>query len=53
MKKIIFFLLVQKVQYANQFVKMKGAWYVMGTVWSEEGDYLADGRKLTFENFDC
>ena len=43
--------LCQNVQYANQFVKMNGAWYIMGTVWSEEGDYLADGRKLSFENF--
>ena len=37
----------QNVQYANQLIRMNEKWYILGTVWSDKGDYLADGRELT------
>lgn len=38
----------QNVQYANQLIKWNGRWYILGTVWSEDGDYIADGREVRF-----
>lgn len=32
----------RSVQYANRLIQHDGTWYLMGTVWSEAGDYIAD-----------
>lgn len=37
-------------QYANQLVQMNSRWYLLGTVWSEQGDYIADGRTVRFSD---
>ena len=34
------------LQYANQIVKMNSEYYIMGTVWSDNGDYIADPLKV-------
>lgn len=32
----------RSVQYANRLIQFKSRWFLMGTVWSEQGDYIAD-----------
>ena len=32
----------RSVQYANRLIQHDGTWYLIGTVWSEAGDYIAD-----------
>lgn len=36
------------LQYANQMVFMNDEWYIIGTVWSDAGDYIADPQKVDF-----
>lgn len=39
----------QNVQYANRLVFWKGQWYITGTVWSDQGDYIADFREIRLD----
>lgn len=40
----------QVTQYANQLVDWNGKWYLLGTVWSERGDYIADPIEVECRN---
>lgn len=38
----------QNTQYANQAVFFNDRWHILGTVWSEDGDYIADPVEAIF-----
>ena len=40
-------------QYANRLVQFHGKTWILGTVWSENGDYIADPREVTFDPSKC
>lgn len=40
----------RNVQYANQLVEKDGRWYLLGTVWSEQGDYIPDPLVYEMKN---
>ena len=40
----------RNVQYANQLVEKGGRWYLLGTVWSEQGDYIPDPLVYEMKN---
>ena len=39
----------QRLQYANRLVQKDNRWYLMGTVWSDAGDYLSDPTEVAFD----
>lgn len=41
------------VQYANRMVRFRGKTWIIGTVWSDEGDYIANPREVTFDPIKC
>ena len=39
----------QRLQYANRLLRKDNCWYLMGTVWSDAGDYLSDPTEVVFD----